>query len=183
MKEHRKLAAIMFTDIAGYSALMSKDEKLAMNVLEKNRNIHKSIIAKFSGEYIKEIGDGTLAIFHSSLDAVGCAIQIMKSCKKNSFSIRIGIHIGDIVFRDGDVFGDGVNIASRIEAGGKSGGIYISERVYEDIKNKHEIISIFVEERALKNIDIPVKIYSIDAERSSVLKPLVRTPDPDNQQK
>jgi len=183
MKEHRKLAAIMFTDIAGYSALMSKDEKLALGVLEKNRNIHKSIIAKFSGEYIKEIGDGTLAIFHSSLDAVGCAIQIMKSCKKNSFSIRIGIHIGDIVFRDGDVFGDGVNIASRIEAGGKSGGIYISERVYEDIKNKHEIISIFVEERALKNIDIPVKIYSIDAERSSVLKPLVRTPDPEKQQR
>ncbi len=168
----------MFTDIVGYSALMSKDEKLALSILEKNRSFHKSAISKFNGQYIKEIGDGTLAIFQSSLDAVGCAIKIMKSCcKENSFSLRIGIHIGDIVFRDGDVFGDGVNIASRIEAGGKPGGIYISERVYEDIKNKHEIISIFVEERTLKNIDIPVKIYSIDAEGSSISKSSVQRPD------
>jgi class 3 adenylate cyclase/tetratricopeptide (TPR) repeat protein len=178
MKEHRKLAAIMFTDIAGYSALMSKDEKLAMSILEKNRNIHKTIIAKFSGEYIKEIGDGTLAIFQSSLDAVNCAIKIMKSCiKESSYSLRIGIHIGDIVFRDSDVFGDGVNIASRIEAGGKPGGIYISERVYEDIKNKHEIKSGFVEERMLKNIDFPVKIYFIDAKGSSLSKFPVRKTD------
>jgi len=171
MKEQRKLAAIMFTDIVGYSAMMSKDEKLAMSILEKNRHIHKSAITRFDGEYIKEIGDGTLAIFHSSLDAVGCAIKIMKSCcKEPAFSIRIGIHIGDIVFRDGDVFGDGVNIASRIEAGGKPGGIYISERVYEDIKNKQGIKSGYVEEKMLKNIDYPVKIYSIDAEASSWVK-------------
>jgi tetratricopeptide (TPR) repeat protein len=183
MKEHRKLAAIMFTDIVGYSALMSKDEKLALSILEKNRSFHKSAILKFNGQYIKEIGDGTLAIFQSSLDAVGCAIKIMKLCRKeNSFSLRIGIHIGDIIFRDGDVFGDGVNIASRIEAGGNPGGIYISERVYEDIKNKHEIISIFVEERTLKNIDIPVKIYSIDVERSSILKSSVQKPDQEKNQ-
>lgn len=168
----------MFTDIVGYSALMSKDEKLAMNILEKNRNIHKTLISKFSGEYIKEIGDGTLAIFHSSLDAVNCAIKIMKSClKESSYSLRIGIHIGDIIFRDSDIFGDGVNIASRIEACGKSGGIYISERVYEDIKNKHEIKSGFVDERMLKNIDFPVKIYFIDAEGSSILKSPVRNLD------
>jgi class 3 adenylate cyclase/tetratricopeptide (TPR) repeat protein/TolB-like protein len=175
MKENRKLAAIMFTDIVGYSALMSKDEKLAMSILEKNRHIHKSAIAKFDGEYIKEIGDGTLAIFHSSLDAVSCAIKIMKSCcRKPAFSIRIGIHIGDIVFRDGDIFGDGVNIASRIEAGGKPGMIYISERVYEDIKNKQEIKSGFVEEKMLKNIEFPVKIYSIDAGASSWVKQPLR---------
>lgn len=171
MKERRKLAAIMFTDIVGYSALMSKDEKLALSILEKNRNIHKSAILKFNGEFIKEIGDGTLAIFNSSLDAVSCAVRIMKSCcKEASFSVRIGIHIGDIVFREGDVFGDGVNIASRIEAGGKPGGIYISERVYEDIKNKKGIKSGFVEEKILKNIDYPVKIYYIDAEASSTVK-------------
>jgi class 3 adenylate cyclase/tetratricopeptide (TPR) repeat protein len=169
MKEHRKLAAIMFTDIVGYSTLMSKDEKNAMGVLEKNRHIHKSAISRFNGEFIKEIGDGTLAIFPSSLDAVSCAIRIMKSCRKeSSFSVRIGIHIGDIIIRDGDVFGDGVNIASRIEAGGKPGGIYISERVYEDIKNKDEIKSSFVEERMLKNIDFPVKIFAVDAGASTL---------------
>ncbi len=165
----------MFTDIVGYSALMSKDEKLALGILEKNRIIHKSAITKYDGEYIKEIGDGTLTIFNSSLDAVSCAIKIMKSCCKDaSFSIRIGIHIGDIVFREGDVFGDGVNIASRIEAAGKPGGIYISERVYEDIKNKQEIVSGFVEEKMLKNIDYPVKIYFVDAGASSLVKQPLR---------
>lgn len=142
---------------------MSRDEKLAMKILEKNRKIHKNSIHQFNGEYIKEIGDGTLAIFQSSLDAVGCAIKIIKSCQKDaSFFVRIGIHIGDIVVREGDVFGDGVNIASRIEAAGKTGGIYISERVYEDIKNKQAIKVEFIEERSLKNIDQPVRIYSVD---------------------
>jgi adenylate cyclase len=136
----RKLAAIMFTDIVGYSAIMSKDEQQALKILERNRAIHKASILKYNGEYIKEIGDGTLVIFQSSLDAVNCAIRIMKTCtQEKSFSLRIGIHIGDIIISDGDVFGEGVNIASRIEAGGKAGGIYVSERVYEDIKNQNEI--------------------------------------------
>jgi class 3 adenylate cyclase/tetratricopeptide (TPR) repeat protein len=192
MTEHRKLAAIMFSDITGYSALMSKDEKHAMDVLVKNRNIHKAAIAMFSGQYIKEIGDGTLAIFQSSLDAVSCAIKIMRSCRKDaSFSVRIGIHIGDIVFQKGDVFGEGVNIASRIEAAGKPEGIYISERVYEDIKNRHEIKTEFIEEKTLKNIDHPVKIYSIDPDasipgkrRSSALSRRISTHwEPDSEKK
>jgi len=80
MNEHRQLAAIMFTDIVGYSALMSKDEKMAMDVLGKNRAIHKAAIEKFNGKYIKEIGDGTLSIFQSSFDAVSCALEIQKVC-------------------------------------------------------------------------------------------------------
>lgn len=165
----RKLAAIMFTDIVGYSAMMSHDERHALSILEKNRAVHKAAISEHNGEYIKEIGDGTLAIFQSSLDAVNCAIRIMKTCKQGtSFSLRIGIHIGDIIFSGGDVFGEGVNIASRIEAGGKAGGIYVSERVYEDIKNHHEIIAVFIDERVLKNIDHPVRIYSIDFESSTL---------------
>ncbi len=167
----RKLAAIMFTDIVGYSAMMSKNEQQALKILERNRAIHKASILKYSGEYIKEIGDGTLVIFQSSLDAVNCAIRIMKTCKQEkSFSLRIGIHIGDIIFSEGDVFGDGVNIASRIEAGGKADGIYISERVYEDIKNQNEIKAVFIDERVLKNIDHPVRIYSIDSESSTLLR-------------
>jgi class 3 adenylate cyclase/tetratricopeptide (TPR) repeat protein len=172
MTVHRRLAAIMFTDIAGYSALMAKDEKLAMNMLEKNREIHKSAIAKYNGEYIKEVGDGTLAIFHSSLNAVSCALLIHRECVKNPFlKVRIGIHIGDIIVSEGDVFGDGVNIASRIEATGEPGGIYISEKVYDDIRNKSEIKSEFLGEKTLKNIDHPVKIYSIDTDTS---KPLAK---------
>jgi TolB-like protein/class 3 adenylate cyclase/Tfp pilus assembly protein PilF len=162
MTEHRQLAAIMFTDIVGYSALMSKDEKLAMEVLEKNREIHKDAISKHHGQYIKEIGDGTLSIFQSSVDAVNCAMEIQQACcTEKEFQVRIGIHIGDVIFRDNDVFGDGVNIASRIESSGEPGGIYFSERVYEDIKNKADIRVKYEGEKKLKNIEDPVKIYSL----------------------
>lgn len=155
----------MFTDIVGYSAMMSKDEKQAMGVLEKNRKIHKSALSKFNGEYIKEIGDGNLSIFNSSYDAVSCAIEIQKSCcKEPSLKIRIGIHIGDIIISGGDVFGDGVNIASRIESVGEPGGIYFSEKVYDDIRNKTEIEVEFFDEKMLKNIPNPVKIYAIKAD-------------------
>ena len=162
MTQSRKLAAIMFTDIVGYSAMMSKDEKQAMEVLEKNREIHKSAIIKFNGEYIKEIGDGTLSIFQSSFDAVSCALEIQKACcKESSLMVRIGIHIGDIIVKENDVFGDGVNIASKIEATGEPGGIFISERVYEDIKNKTDFKTELIGIKNLKNISHPVKIYSV----------------------
>ncbi|MCK4678256.1 MAG: adenylate/guanylate cyclase domain-containing protein [Bacteroidales bacterium] len=162
MGEQRKLAAIMFTDIIGYSAMMSKDEKQALNILGKNREIHKSAIHEFNGELIKEIGDGTLSIFQTSSEAVNCAKAIQKvCCRESMFSVRIGIHIGEIVVIENDVFGDGVNIASRIEAAGKPGGIYISGRVYEDVKNKADIRAKFIGEKTLKNINFPVKVYSI----------------------
>ncbi len=165
MKEQRKLAAIIFTDIVGYSGMMSKDEKLAMSVLLKNRNVQKDAIKKFNGEFIKEIGDGTLSIFQSSWDAVSCAIDIQKIISSEfSFQLRIGIHIGDIIISESDVFGDGVNIASRIQALCEPGGICISQRVYEDIKNKSGIKVDCVGEKLLKNIDQPVSIYAIAAE-------------------
>jgi len=160
MSETRKLAAIMFTDIVGYSALMSKDEKKALSVLEKNRKIHKVSIEKFNGEFIKEIGDGTLSVFKTSSDAVNCALAIQEMCcDDQDIKIRFGIHMGEIVVIGNDVFGDGVNIASRIEAAGESDRIYISGRVYEDIKNKADISAEYVGEKRLKNIDYLVKIY------------------------
>jgi TolB-like protein len=154
----------MFTDIVGYSALMSKDEKQAMRLLEKNRAIHESAIGKFNGEYIKEVGDGMLAIFQSSIDAVECAIAIRKACSKEALlKVRIGIHIGDIIESEGDVFGDSVNVASRIESAGEPGGIYISEKAHDDIKNKAGISAEFYGEKMLKNIPDPVRIYSVIA--------------------
>jgi len=170
MKEQRRLAAIMFTDIVGYSALMSKDEKHTMSILLKNRTIHKTTIRKFNGEFIKEIGDGTLSIFQSSWDAVACAIDIQNSMNgDDSFQLRIGIHIGDIVISENDVFGEGVNIASRIQSLCEPGGVCISERVYEDIKNKTGIEAECLGEKMLKNIDLPVNIYLIGSECARVL--------------
>ena len=105
----RQLAAIMFTDIVGYSALMSKDESAAMHALSKNREIQKMALDQFHGKFIKEIGDGTLCIFQSSWDAVRCAALIQsKILDESDLSLRIGIHIGDIVISENDVFGDGL---------------------------------------------------------------------------
>jgi TolB-like protein/Flp pilus assembly protein TadD len=161
----RQLAAIMFTDIVGYSALMSKDEPAAMNALSKNREIQKIALEKFYGKFIKEIGDGTLNIFQSSWDAVRCAAFIQSRTQNESdFFLRIGITIGDIVLSENDVFGDGVNIASRIQALCEPGGIWLSERVFEDIKNKPGMKAECIGKKALKNIDQPVKIYSIAKE-------------------
>src|SRR6187402_1129602 len=116
MPSTRQLAAIMFTDIVGYTALMGKDEQKAFDFLRKNREIHKPFIQEFNGRLIKELGDGMMAVFPTVSDAVMAAIRIQQSCEKmNDFQLRIGIHQGEIVSEDDDVFGDAVNIASRIQ--------------------------------------------------------------------
>ena len=162
MTEQRKLAAVMFTDIIGYTALMSRDEQKALALLQKNRKLQKSLAEKHNGEFLKEMGDGTLLCFQSALDAVKCAIAIQESVKDDSdLNLRIGIHLGDIVFRDGDVYGNGVNVASRIERLAESGCVCISEEVFRSVRNQPEIGAVFLEEKRLKNVDHPVKIYTL----------------------
>ena len=113
MSSSRQLAAIMFTDIVGYTALMGRDEQKAFELLNKNRQIQKPIIEQFNGRWIKELGDGVLAQFNSAYDAVQCAVEIQKVARQELEShLRIGIHLGDVTNEDNDVFGDGVNVAS-----------------------------------------------------------------------
>jgi len=170
-KEIRKLAAIMFTDIVGYTALMSKDEQKTMLVLQKNRDIQKPLVEKYNGEWLKEMGDGTLSSFSSALDAVKCAMEIQLCLKDEpKFKLRIGIHIGDVIFREGDIFGDGVNVASRIEQLAETGGISISGKVYDDIRNKPDIEVVYIGEKKLKNVDYPMRIYAISGEDFPVPK-------------
>jgi adenylate cyclase len=108
----RKLAAIMFTDIVGYTALMGSDEDRAFELLHKNRKIHTTLIEQHDGTLIKEMGDGMLISFDQASEAVQCAIDIQQRARKElTAKIRIGIHLGDITFEGEDVFGDGVNIA------------------------------------------------------------------------
>lgn len=161
MSKSRQLAAIMFTDIVGYTALMGKDEGAAFKLLEKNRLLHKSIIQEFGGKWLKEMGDGTLISFNSVWDAVNCAKRIQESCiKDRNISLRIGIHQGEVVFDNEDVFGDGVNIAARIEAIAPAGGIYISESVSRNIENKGIAVK-YVGEKKLKNVKYPIRIYQV----------------------
>ena len=162
MPQSRQLAAIMFTDIVGYTALMGKDEQKAFDLLEKNRHIQKPIIEEFNGKFIKELGDGILASFTTVSDSVYAAIKIIENCKTNeNISLRIGIHHGEIVFEKNDVFGDAVNIASRLQAIAPPGGIFISESVHQNIANKQGIETIFIKEDTLKNVQAPVRIYQV----------------------
>jgi TolB-like protein/class 3 adenylate cyclase len=167
MQEHR-LTAIMFTDIVGYTAMMGKDERKTHELLRKNRNLHQALFRKYNGTLLKEIGDGMMASFSAASNAVYCALEIQRVCIKENIPLRIGIHQGEVLFENGDILGDGVNIASRIEQAADPGSIYISASVYNDIRNKSGIQTEFVEEKSLKNIEALQKIYNVDVEKSVV---------------
>jgi adenylate cyclase len=167
--EQRKLAVIMFTDMVGYSALTQKDEKLALRLLEEHRAIVRPLVTKHDGHEIKTIGDAFLVEFSSALAATSCAIEIQKTLFERSESkpeaeairIRIGLHVGDVVYKENDVFGDGVNIASRIEPLAEPGGICLSEDVARQIQNKIDYSLVRLGKGELKNINLPVDLYRI----------------------
>jgi TolB-like protein/Tfp pilus assembly protein PilF len=166
MPEDRRLAAIMFTDIVGYTNLMGANEEKAVDLIRRNRKIHQSVIRKHKGKWHKEMGDGTLASFNSAIDAVYCAAEILSKCKEAGICLRVGIHLGDIFEEKGDVFGDGVNLASRLETSAEAGTIYVSEPVYRNVKNKTGVSYKFVEEKIFKNVDEAVKTYSLTVDLS-----------------
>jgi adenylate cyclase len=172
MTETRKLAAVMFTDIVGYTALMSKDERKAMQLLQKNREIQESLAEEHNGELLKEMGDGTLLCFPSALDAVRCALEIQRSAYADpDLKLRIGIHLGDILFREGDALGDGVNVASRIEPLAETGGVCISEQVLQAVRSQPEIEARFIGEKTLKNVGHPLRVYSVTHRDQSTESP------------
>jgi TolB-like protein len=151
----------MFTDIVGYTALMGSDEDRAFEILRKNRNIHNKILEEYNGKLIKEIGDGMLMSFNLPSDAVRCAIKIQETCKAEQIPLKIGIHDGEVTFEGSDVFGDGVNISSRLQADARKGNIYVSDSVYRNVKNKSDIKSRYVDEKAYKNVNELIKVYQI----------------------
>lgn len=158
----RELAAIMFSDIVGYTAIMGRDEQMAMRALAAHRELLRGILPHFNGRLIGEIGDGTLSSFHSAVDAVNCAREIQSSLASDlELRIRIGIHVGDVVFVNNTVLGDGVNVASRIHELAPPGGCCISDRVYEEIRNKPEFRVMDLGEKKLKNVARPIRAYAL----------------------
>jgi TolB-like protein len=167
--EERKLAAIMFTDMVGYSALAQRDDKVALELLEEHRRLLREIFPQFHGTEIKTIGDAFLVEFGSALEAAQCAIEIQRTMAKRNHDVtsdrrielKIGIHIGDVVHREGDVYGDGVNIASRIEPLAGAGGICVSMDVERQIRNALEARFEKFGSADLKNIKLPMDLFRI----------------------
>jgi len=168
--ETRRLAAIMFTDMVGYSAISQKSEQLAIELLEVHRDLLRSIFGKHAGREVKTIGDAFMVEFASALNAVKCSIEIQKALKDYNTSaspdrkiyLRIGIHVGDVEDKEGDLYGDGVNISSRLEPLAHPGGICISEDVARQVQNKIDIDLKKMEDQDLKNIKLPIDIYQIN---------------------
>lgn len=164
----RQLAAILFSDIVGFTSMMGENENATLDLVRKSREIQKPLVAKHHGTWLKEMGDGAMAQFNSAQDAVRCAIEIQKAADQQlEAKLRIGIHLGDITIDNDEVYGDGVNVASRIESIAEPGKVYLSEAVQGAIKGS-DIHTSFRGEKRLKNVDHPVRVYQVVEEPEAV---------------
>jgi len=179
-KVTRKLRAIFSADVKGYSILMADDEVATIHTLKKYRSMMSTCIEQHKGRVVDAVGDNLLAEFDSAVDAVQCAVEVQKQLKvKNQelpedkrLEFRIGINIGDVI-QDGDrLFGDGVNVASRIEGLADAGGICVSSSTYDQVKNKLKLSYMYLGEHAVKNIKEPVRVHRVLLE-SDLPSPLV----------
>ncbi len=159
----------MFTDIVGYSTLMQIDEKRAMEIRMRHKQVFQEAHEKYGGTIVQYFGDGTLSIFDSNVNAVECAVEMQIEFRKEpEVPLRIGIHSGDITIEKDDVYGTGMNIAARIEPICEPGGVFISEKVYDDIKNHPWLHAASLGPFRLKNIFEPVHIYAVTNNGMSV---------------
>jgi class 3 adenylate cyclase len=159
--EKRKLAAVMFADIEGYTALFQKNETGAFEMLEQHRKDLKEISEKHKGHIVKYYGDGSLTLFTSVIEAAKCAIDLQLLSIKHGISLRIGLHMGEMIEKNKDVYGDAVNIASRIQAIGISGSILISKTVEDELKNHPDITTRSLGLVYLKNVTPSIEIFAV----------------------
>ena len=158
----RRLAAIVFTDIVGFTDLSAKDEEGAYKLVVKQREILKPIVLKHEGQWLKEEGDMLLLSFPSTKEAVNCSIQIQEAVKKvDDLNLRIGIHQGDVIQEEKDVFGDDVNIASRIEPFAAPGGIAVSQKIQQDLSSNPEFEFKFIDKPKLKGVQQEISVFCL----------------------
>lgn len=162
MSQSRQLAAIMFTDIVGYTSLMQQDEMRAVSAVRRYLSVLNLLVPAHSGMIINDYGDGSLCTFPSAKDAIQCAVDIQVELRNEpSVPLRIGLHIGEIFFENGKVFGDGVNIASRIQSIGQENTILFSEEIHSKIKNQSEFGSVSLGRFEFKNVDGSCQVFAL----------------------
>ena len=173
MSASRQLSAVLFIDIAGYTAIMQEDEALALATVGFFRDTLQEAAPKWRGHVIQFYGDGCLLIFNSAVDAVQFSIEVQAAFKKDQpVPARIGLHLGDIILKEGNVFGDPVNIAARIQALAAPGQIFLSGTIHQAIANKKEFTTRFIREENLKNVKEAVPVYELvqDGQAVPVIK-------------
>ncbi len=162
----RRLAAIMFTDLVGSTAIMARSEEEAIHARRRHRELVRPLIERHGGQLIEAPADETLSLFGSALDAVSCALAIDAATEDEPFKLHVAIHSGDVLVDGNEVQGDGVNIAARLLAFSEGGGICISEEVYQAVRNQPDIEVTRIGERELRNVGRPVGILSLQRPRA-----------------
>ena len=158
----RQLVAIVFADMVGYTAMMQENEQLARLKRSRFKEVLDITFDKFQGKVLQHYGDGTLSIFGSAIDAIHCTVEIQRQLQQHpKVDIRIGIHIGDVMMDDGAIYGDGVNLASRLESLAVPGSILVSEKVYEEVKNQEDIRVNELGFFEFKNVKQPVRVFAV----------------------
>ena len=168
----RQLVAIMFTDIEGYTSLMQSDEKKGVVYRDRHRKVFDATTKKYNGRILQYYGDGTLSTFSSAIHAVQCAIEMQFAFREEpKVPIRIGIHSGDIIVTDEEIIGDSVNVAARIEALAKAGSVYISDKVYDEVKNQDDLLTASMGVHELKNVTKPMEVYAVSNHQLGEIEP------------
>lgn len=164
----RLLAAVMFADIAGYTALMQDDEERAIRLRKRQRLVLEETLAGFGGEVRQYYGDGALCVFRSAVNASRCAVALQRQFRQEPrVPVRIGMHMGDIVSDSEGIYGDAVNIASRIESMAAPGEVFVSGKMYDEIKNHKSLAAISVGTFELKHVAQPMEIYAVHVSDSA----------------
>lgn len=163
MSPKRQLAAIMFTDIEGYTALMQFNEKEAVSFRIRHKEAVETSVEKYNGKVIQYYGDGSLSVFSSAVEAVECAVELQKLFlqEQPSIPVRIGLHMGDVIYSDKEVIGDAVNIASRIESCAIPGSVLISDKIHDQIRSQQHLKAEFLDAYELKNVEDAMPIYAM----------------------